>query len=803
MLWAFMTGSVYAADDVAAPAVAYAPQKSLDHVWTIVAAGLVLFMQIGFLFLEAGSVRSKNSINVAMKNIVDFFVSVACFGLIGFAIMFGPGTAFWGTVALAPTLIGDNIPTADIAAQNWNSTFFVFQAMFVGTAATIVSGAVAERMHFSSYLIIVALLAALIYPLFGYWAWGAALFTDNKPWLSGMGFIDFAGSTVVHSVGGWLALATLIIIGPRVGRFDAQGRVIDISGHSMVLATTGAMILFVGWIGFNGGSTVSGSGAIGPIVFNTIIAGCFGGVAALLMGRAVDGYFQPTRSINGLLAGLVGITAGCDAVNGSGAIWIGLICGSFVIVAELFILKVLKLDDAVGAVAVHGVCGVLGTLLVAPFAMEHKLLAGSRLDQLYVQGVGVGSAFLLAFVGGYIILKTIDMFSPLRVSPEDEAVGLNAAEHHASLGTQSIQDVLVHMTQGSRDLRLRLDENSGDESADIARIINPFLNEVQHLVQDIGGQTHVIATASDELSRLSTDFSSRSSQMRNETDSIGKTAEVLSQETAGVENLTQRIRSEADDIVLATRGVAHDIRGLTNSVGQFVTSIGAISQVAERGAGIVDEAQTIVNSAQQTMSSLSDASKQVDEIVDLIATITEQTNLLALNATIEAARAGPAGRGFAVVAGEIKQLAEQTKQASDRIRQRIERVQQGAQDARSSTETVNEILGSMTIAMREVQSITSEQAHAISALQNTAHGTQVQVNDMTGRLETFAQNMHDVTEFTQRVASSALETRNETSSLKQAADDTYTNANDVRQTAERLTGISKQLRGTIGRYTYE
>lgn len=787
---------------ISAPAFAAgeaAPQTSLDHVWLMTAAALVLSMQGGFLLLEAGLVRSKNTINVAQKNVCDFFVSIVGFALVGFGLMFGPSTsAFFG-------MPGDAIPMLEQAGgetAKWHMSFFVFQAMFVGTAATIVSGAVAERMTFSGYLAISAIIAVLIYPMFGYWAWGGALHTDNKPWLAGLGFIDFAGSTVVHSVGGWLALAAIIAIGPRIGRFDENGKPVTIPGHSVVLAGAGAVLLFFGWFGFNGGSTVAGNGSIGPIILNTILAGATGGLASLILGRAVDGYFAPLRAINGLLAGLVGITAGCAVVGGHGAMMIGAICGVAVVGAELFLLRIIKVDDAVGAVAVHGVCGAVGTLLVAAFALEPHLAAGSRLAQFEVQAIGVGTAFVWAFGGGYLVLRLIDLVLPLRVTEEDERVGLNAAEHRATIGTQVAQDMLGRIMRGERDLRLRLSEDTGDESAEIARILNPFLDEVEALIADIGRQSVTIAEASSSLGAVSTQFSQRAERMRTGTQAIDGRAKVLSAETDEAAGIAQRMHDDSGHIVASARSMTADIRDLIGVVAHMLSAMEGIAHSAQKGEATVDEAQAIIRSAEATMGTLVEAGNQIDDIVDLIAEITEQTNLLALNATIEAARAGPAGRGFAVVAGEIKTLAEQTRTASERIRQRIERVQEGSRDAKSSTEKVHRILDSMTQAMREVLETTAQQASVIEQVRVTALDTEARMEDVTDRLDHFAGGMTEVAQFAGRVADSAASTSSEARGLNEGAQETLAGAGAVHSAAAELATIAGGLRRTVGGYRH-
>ncbi len=429
-------------------------QVNVDHVWIIVAAALVIFMQVGFLLLEAGFARSKNSINVAQKNFVDFVISLATFAVIGFMVMFGP-TAFG--------VIGFDTDWFSL----WNiddktAAFFVFQAAFCGTAATIVSGAVAERMRLSVYLVLIVVISAVIYPVFGHWAWGSAFFPENNVFLASWGFVDFAGSTVVHSCGAWVALVAVLMIGPRVGRFDENGKPIDIAGHNPVLATTGALILWIGWIGFNGGSTLVGSVAFSHVISNTMLAGSAGGLVAMLMGRKADGVFRPDASVNGVLAGLVAITAGCNAVTSLGAIAIGL-GGGIATHYGKGLLERLKIDDVVGAIPVHGFAGVWGTVGLAFFAPIENLPNSSRLVQIAVQLSGVATCFVFTITMSYIALRIIRSFITLRVSTEDEIEGLNWAEHETRLGLGELHAAMERLVSGEARLTDRLDIEPGDE----------------------------------------------------------------------------------------------------------------------------------------------------------------------------------------------------------------------------------------------------------------------------------------------------------------------------------------------------
>ena len=398
----------------------------------MIAAGLVFFMQAGFLLLESGMVRSKNSISVAQKNITDFVFSTMMFGAVGFMLMFGTsvgGLFGWDSSMLMFDSLSD-----------WALTFFVFQLVFCGTAATIVSGATAERMKLEGYMISATITGLLIYPIAGHWAWGDLLHEGNEPLLASWGFIDFAGSTVVHSVGAWIALAGCLVIGPRIGRFDASGRPVDINGHSAVLATAGCIILWVGWIGFNGGSTTAGTSEFALIVANTMVAGAVGGMTQMILGRLHRGLFRPEFSVNGVLAGLVGITAGCASVNVWGALAIGASASTVAFFGQI-LLERLRVDDAIGAIPVHGFAGFWGTVMVGVFARPDALATDGRLDQILVQIAGASLVFVWAFGVAFAILFSIDRMWRLfpgggfRVREEDEIMGLNTAEHGATLGT--------------------------------------------------------------------------------------------------------------------------------------------------------------------------------------------------------------------------------------------------------------------------------------------------------------------------------------------------------------------------------
>jgi Amt family ammonium transporter len=390
-------------------------QSHADYVWTLVCAVLVFFMQAGFAMVEAGFTRAKNAVNIMMKNLMDFSMGSIFFWAIGFGLMFGASkTGFFGTT-------GFFLSDFEIGGDPWVLAFWMFQVVFAATAATIVSGAMAERTKFTAYLVYTACVTAFIYPIFGSWAWGSLF--NGSGWLEGLGFIDFAGSTVVHSVGGWAALAGAMVLGPRLGKYTKDGAVKPILGHNIPLAALGVFILWVGWFGFNPGSTTAATKDIAMIFVNTNLAAAAGAVLAMIVSWAKFGKPEVGMSLNGALAGLVGITAGCANVTPGSAVIIGAVAGILVVFSVLFFDKI-KIDDPVGAISVHGVCGAWGTLAAGIFN-----IGGTTLKILSVQGIGILACFVWTFGTAFILFKTVDAVMGLRVSPEEELEGLDATEH--------------------------------------------------------------------------------------------------------------------------------------------------------------------------------------------------------------------------------------------------------------------------------------------------------------------------------------------------------------------------------------
>lgn len=395
-------------------------QKNADWLWTLIAAFLVFFMQLGFAMVESGFTRSKNALNIIMKNLLDFAVGSIGFWAVGFAIMFGAtSTGFFGTE-------GFFLSNWDMK-DNWTLAFWMFQVVFCATAATIVSGAIAERANFKFYILFSLLMSMIIYPVFGSWAWGGLF--HGKGWLEKMGFIDFAGSTVVHSIGGWSSLAAVIILGPRIGKYGDKGQIRVIPGHNIPLAALGVFILWFGWYGFNVGSATAANTSLPLIAVNTTLAPAAAILSAMFVTYFKYKKFDVGMSLNGALAGLVGITAGCNNVTPFFSVIIGLVAGVLVVYSVIFFDKV-KIDDPVGAISVHGVNGVWGTLAAGLFNYNFKT---NTLEPVILsQVIGVTAAFLWAFISTFIIIKILSIFVKFRVSEEEELTGLDYYEHGAN-----------------------------------------------------------------------------------------------------------------------------------------------------------------------------------------------------------------------------------------------------------------------------------------------------------------------------------------------------------------------------------
>ncbi|MEM9806206.1 MAG: ammonium transporter [Cyanobacteria bacterium P01_D01_bin.56] len=447
----------------------------MDVIWLLVCASLVFLMQPGFMCLESGLTRSKNNINVAVKNLADFGISLMLFWLMGYGILFGLSYGGW---------IGHSAFAFNLTQQPEQGAFFLFQAMFCSTAATIVSGAIAERVKFIIYLLIAAWISGVVYPLFGHWVWNGLDQGLVLGWLGQLGFIDFAGSTVVHSIGGWVALATLIHLGPRLGRFSPTGKPHPFSGANLPLAVVGTFLIWFGWIGFNGGSTLQLDETVPNVLINTMMAGVAGMLLAGGLSLFHHRQVKVEAIINGSLSGLVSITAVCHAVSPPLAVIIG---GVGAAITQLLSVqfKHLGIDDAVDAIPVHLGAGIWGTLAVALYGQPEILQTGlSRLQQLGVQLLGVLIAGIWAFGMTWVCLTVVTQWLELRVSAEDEEIGLNVAEHGVSSNSYDLLNTMQQQTL-SQDMSLRVKVEPFTQIGAIASHYNQVMDSLSESQRDL------------------------------------------------------------------------------------------------------------------------------------------------------------------------------------------------------------------------------------------------------------------------------------------------------------------------------
>lgn len=410
-------------------------QDTANIVWLCLCALLVFFMQAGFAMVETGLTRAKNAVNIMMKNLLDFCLGALLFWAGGYAVMYCSDEYNFLGFDSSLMFLGSANTASDAGSFAFSAGWF-FQVVFAATAATIVSGAMAERTKLASYLIYTCTITAFVYPIAGHWIWGGG-------WLSDLGIRDFAGSTVVHSVGAWAALAGAILVGPRLGKYNKDGSVNAIAPHNLPLATLGVFILWFGWYGFNPGSTLAAVGGVAHVAVTTTLAASAGALGALFTSWVKFKKPDLSMSLNGALAGLVGITAPCASVSTTSAVIIGLVAGILVVYSCLFLERKLKIDDPVGAISVHGVCGVWGTLAIGLFgqrsidvqfwsedtAIQDGLFFGGGFSQLGVQALGALAVFAFTFVSMYIIFFIIKSVVGLRVSDEEQIQGLDLGEH--------------------------------------------------------------------------------------------------------------------------------------------------------------------------------------------------------------------------------------------------------------------------------------------------------------------------------------------------------------------------------------
>ena len=550
---------------------------NIDLLWMLICAILVFMMQAGFMCLESGIIRNKNNINVALKNVSDFGISIVCYWIIGYGLMFGVSKS--GFVGFNDFFFDPSGTETSGQAM----TFFIFQSMFCATAASIISGAVAERLKFNSYLLITAIVGTILYPVVGHWAWANSddMYggDGSTGWLFDIGFTDFAGSTIVHSTGGWIGLAIILIIGPRSGRF-IEGKVRKFSPSNLPLSVLGALLLGFGWHGFNGGSNLILDEAVPGILLNTFLAAAAGIVACLIFWGVQNDTAPAGDLINGLLAGLVAVTASANWVTPLGAVIIGA-GGGLVALYATRLLERLELDDPVGAIPVHLAGGIFGTLVLPLFAAKEHLLANEnltdytgniRIDQFIAQFIGVLAVGIYTFSISYILLKRINYYNPLRVSQEAEDIGLNIAEHDSSSDQIDLLKIMQYQNDTS-DLSVRGPEDLFTEAGQIGYHYNILMDSLEE-------SDKIMRKQKDDL-EIAMEKAQSANQAKS--DFLAKMSHELRTPLNAIIGYSEMLIEEADDDGLET--YSEDLSKINSSGEHLLTLINDILDLSKIEAG--------------------------------------------------------------------------------------------------------------------------------------------------------------------------------------------------------------------------
>ena len=723
-------------------------QLNLDFVWIIMASILVFFMQAGFTALEAGLVRAKNSINVAMKNISDLLVATIVFALFSFGIMFGETNM--GLIGSGPFFMNG------LESDPWNWAFMLFQIVFAGTAATIVSGAIAERVKFHVYLIGTFFIVLIIYPVFGHWAWGSLWKSNQSGWLEHLGFIDFAGSTVVHSVGGWVALAAAIVVGPRIGKYDEKGNSHQFSPSNTVLAAIGVFILWLGWFGFNAGSTAMGNTDIAMIALNTQLGAVAGGLTAKVFSWLFESRPEVEDILNGILAGLVSVTAGAHILMPLTAIIAGAIGGVIVVVSMRFIENVLKVDDAIGAVAVHGVCGAWGTVALALLAPVDLLSTNSRLDQIGVQLLGVFVAFIWSFALGYFVYKIMGMFTNLRPNKEEEIAGLNVSEHGAKIAMLETITAMNEIASAKGDLTKVIKVELGEDTAEINQAFNQLLKTLNQLIDQVKKETSFVYDSSNHILNLTNKLKSTADHQ------MGSIKETYDQVIHSRKWLEKEIEIE-DQVIATIQDSFAGMEEIGKQVHWIKEEVDHIANFIQHVTDLNKDVSKKVDQFNQKVDKITEFSSESQHVINAITDVSEQINLLSLNAGIEAARSGEDGKGFAVVAQEIKNLANESKQSTSEIQS-----------------IIHNTVATITDGHQELKGFTEK----IEALN-------LELKDMPKRFHTMDKKVQQVDEHMEKFVSHLRQVNQETSDMQK---NRYTQQQNFQIMSDNIEKFYKQMK---------
>lgn len=763
-------------DAVMADGVAAFSHAEADTLWVLIATALVLFMQAGFLMLETGMVRAKNTINVAFKNLFDFFVGVAAFFAIGYGLMFGASWKGWiGTDSFLLRGVEDPASLA----------FFLFQATFLGTAATIASGAVAERMRFSAYILISLFASLWIYPVFGHWSWGGG-------WLGQKGFIDFAGSTVVHATGGWIALAAIIMLGARRDKFDEQGRPRKITGHNLPAAALGTFILMFGWLGFNGGSTLAYTDQIPLILVNTTVSAAGGALAAMTFSWIRYKAPAVEDGINGILGGLVGITAGCHMVSPEIALLIGAVAGIISAVFVSVLESFFRLDDVVGAFTVHSLCGVWGTLALAllgdstQFAEVNGVQLG-RMEQLWVQFQGVATNTVWAFGLALLFFWIIKWITPLRVSAEEEENGLNYSEHNAKTNWLDLIRSMDSMARGEGDLTRSLEVEPATPEGAIAEVFNRIQRQVGSIIRQINASADGMESASGQMNSVAVEINSTIEEQSAQLEEINGLMELISNAVQGVADFTEK-----------QKGLSAQIEALVkqtgDQAGQLHSRIDQASERASAGRKMAGEGQNALMELSRGMQGIEQGAGQVLSIVQTLQRISEKLSFLSINASIEAARSGKEGEGFAVVAEEINGLAEftaaRTKEAQSHISEMQRWVRAGGEGITRTNRSFQSIAFEVTNIddeLKQIRQISDEQNQAGKRIPSL-------MSELDSMARSIGQNIRNRAEQIQEIYHSVSELSESLAAINARTDDLQKTGEELNRNARGLQKLTVRFR---------
>ncbi|MDR9500081.1 MAG: ammonium transporter [Hydrogenovibrio sp.] len=654
-------------------------QETLDILWILISAALVLFMQAGFTALESGKTRAKNTINVALKNIMDFVVAIMSFWLIGWGLMFGSDAA---------GLFGTSQFMLSGLDQPMDYAMFVFQAVFAATAATIISGGVSERMKFNAYAVMSLVVVALIYPVSGHWIWGSG------GWLSEMGMVDFAGSTVVHSLGAWIALAGILLLGPRIGRFNEDGSSNPLRGHNLVLAVVGVMVIWFGWFGFNGGSTLEASTDVAGIILNTTLSAASASVAALALSWILHGQVVVEKLLTGVIGGLVGITASAHLLEPVSAVWLGLGSGALVYLAEGLMLK-WRLDDPVNVVASHGVAGAWGTLALAFFAPVDALPAESALAQFWIQLIGVVAIFGWGLTTGLILFGLLKWTGHLRVPPEGEKIGLNVHEHGASSSMQELMESMMTIARTGRfDQKVAVE--AGSDEALLAEAFNEMTRSLDQGITEVNHVMQAIAKG-DYTQRVTSDLHGDLGVLKAEVNASAQSIDVVTQELDKVmTGLGKGDFSVRMDETHQTQ-LAGSVNQTLSELGGVLSEVGQSMAAMAEGAFDYQVEMEAHGDLQRLVSNANDSMTQIRQMIQALIEISEQQAQGQLGGQIKGEFPGEFDR----LKTSINTSAQTFAQVVEDIDHLSQELTDSAREAGESATSLNDAIGSQNANLAE------------------------------------------------------------------------------------------------------